>query len=579
MKFSVQKRPNVPRDLSSPRLPQQTGQNVDVKGLDKGSSVENRGVENRGVENRGVENKAGKGVQQPVDQDRFSNQALGQVNVDDTPLVNTDDLRRQVDTALADKSGRSFATLSDDALKAASTEQKAKLITTALKAKFNIWNRLGLGKASKMVGLQGFDHDALLRRTLLATDHPDKLDGAINKIGRRSFRTFLRRTKDKTVSKLYEATHKSVTPGDWDAFSPYLEKVFGSKPTQSSTQILMDGEVVPQILKDIKGATQSIDMQLHEAHDDHVGMQVFDALAAKAKEGVQVRVMLDGYHTELKPEVVQGLKAAGVQFDIKPPPLMKDHLDHRKVWVIDGQTGFTGGANLGANYHEKYNDQQTRIKGPAVDELQAAFEGSWAQRKLPAGKFDGQKRADGPQDTATGDIHVVKHDGGFKDENIKTAYLRAIQTAEDLVQVANPYFGDADIVQALCDAAQRGCKVEVVLPRENNQTIMRDAARVHYDQMLNAGVDVYEFTERMAHLKVAVFDGKACTFGSSNLDARSLEFNDELNVFTVNPDMAQEFQAKVFEKNRPHFAHMKGSPEGKLHPVRHFVLQKAMDFL
>ena len=130
---------------------------------------------------------------------------------------------------------------------------------------------------------------------------------------------------------------------------------------------------------------------------------------------------------------------------------------------------------------------------------------------------------------------------------MKMAYLRAIDTAQHTINIADPYFSDEDVINHLADAAKRGVQVSLVLPHRNNHPFEQDAERAAYPELLKAGVHIYEYTGRpMAHDKVGTFDGQLSTIGSSNLDARSLWNNDEANVWTRDPAVAKDLDTNLF---------------------------------
>ena len=216
--------------------------------------------------------------------------------------------------------------------------------------------------------------------------------------------------------------------------------------------------------------------------------------------------------------------------------------------VIDGDTAFTGGMNIGKLYQADWHDQQTLVMGPAVAKLQDAFLQKW--RANGGAVPDAERAALYPplQEEAGGsETRVVAHSGGAADQNIKAMYLRAIYTAETSIRIANPYFLDSEVVAALGLAARRGVKVQVVLPADNDVAIVQRGSRAFYPDLIAAGVEVYEYQGRMAHEKVAVMDGRWATFGSSNLDARSLRYNDELNLAVSDPNLAAYIERNLFD--------------------------------
>lgn len=346
------------------------------------------------------------------------------------------------------------------------------------------------------------------------------------------------------------------TPGDWNGYTRYLEEVAEIRSSgKNSLELLVDGaEISPAGLKAIEGAQDSINLTVYALHGDRAGERVVELLCEKARAGVEVRVLLDGSGTEAYSDprlddFFARFRAAGVECIVNPPSLVRGHLDHRKILVVDGKLGFTGGSNIGDHYHNDWHDQQTLVRGPAVHALQEAFFRGWGREggKMPKAQERGRFFRAGPPVASGAETYVVPHEGGSADQNIKAAYLRAIQTAERRITIANPYFTDADVLQALCNAARRGVQVQVLLPAVNDVWILRDAARGFYPDLIEAGVEVYEYQGRVAHQKVAVIDGLWTMTGSSNLDARSLRNNDELNVLALDPKFAATVQRRLFD--------------------------------
>lgn len=361
--------------------------------------------------------------------------------------------------------------------------------------------------------------------------------------------------------KQQAARHRaSAVPGDWAGYLKYLDTVAEVRTSGlNRIEFLIDGEAAlkPGIAA-IEGAKRTIHLEVFQLQGDEIGIGMGKLLEAKAAAGVRVRVLLDEHGTrpnesdsEMVKELIAGMRKGGVEVRIRKTPFLASHLDHRKVLVIDGDVGFTGGMNIGNSYQKDWHDQQTMIMGPAVAELQDAFLEQWSavggavDRNGP-GLYPGiVPPADGSE------TRVVTHRGGAEDQNIKAAYMRAFATSQRSIRIANPYFVDGDIVKALGEAARRGVRVQVILPEDNDMPIVQRASRAFYPDMLASGVEVYEYQGRMAHEKVAVIDGLWSTMGSSNLDARSLSNNDELNLVVMDARLARYIERFLFEVDVP----------------------------
>jgi cardiolipin synthase len=360
----------------------------------------------------------------------------------------------------------------------------------------------------------------------------------------------------KPVYDMVEGNRASVAPGDWTGLDSYIDAVADTKSSGKNTvEFLIDSGVIAPAMTVLGGAKRSIHLEVFQYQADEYGWDVAKLLAEKARAGVRVRMLLDANGSSTNKDEVKKLldyfQQNGVQVIVKRLPLDQSHLDHRKVLVVDGDTAFTGGMNIGLSYQKDWHDQQTLIMGPAVTALQSAFLERWraAGGSVPDAEIPDlyPPLKDQPGGAET---RVVAHEGNAKDQNIRAMYLRAIGTAEKTIRIANPYFLDAAVVAELIRAStKRHVQVQVVLPMDNDVALLQRGSRAYYPDLLKAGIEVYEYEGRMAHEKVAVFDGAWSTFGSSNLDARSLRYNDELNLAVSDPGVARYIEANLFGKD------------------------------
>ncbi|MCX5792906.1 MAG: phosphatidylserine/phosphatidylglycerophosphate/cardiolipin synthase family protein [Elusimicrobia bacterium] len=361
----------------------------------------------------------------------------------------------------------------------------------------------------------------------------------------------------KDISNLADKYRATVVPGDWQGMRRYVDAVTEtSSAGRNYIKFLIDGrEVMPAAGPVLQAAAKSIHIEIFHLQADKIGWGLANVLSAKARAGVAVRFLIDerGSKAEHEPELqklIASLRASGAAVIVKEPSAhFEGHLDHRKVIVIDGKTAFTGGMNIGLDYQEKWHDQQTLVIGPAVARLQEAFLERW---KNAGGSYSPAEdlfpalaeAADGAETQVVGHI-------GRNDQNIKAVYLRAIGTAQKTVRIATPYFTDKDVINALRAAARRGVKVQLVFPKENNIPLVQSAARANYPKLIKAGVEIYEYKGRMAHLKVTAIDSVWATFGSSNLDTRSMKNNDELNLVINDAAVATDIETRLFGADIP----------------------------
>lgn len=435
--------------------------------------------------------------------------------------------------------------LSDASLAKATADQKIAMLKSLMS-----WSRPHQGENQD--ANQPQREQSILRILKSANTDQAHFDRVYYRIDPRNLTSAL--SDDRPVRDMVARSRASVRPGDWAGMDSYLEIATDSKSSGRNTvQFLIDDGVIAPGMAVIGAAKTSIHLEVFQYQADEYGWTVAKVLAERAKAGVRVRVMLDqnGSSTNTDAEIqklMAFLRAAGAEVIVKDGSFASSHLDHRKVLVVDGDTGFTGGMNIGLSYQKDWHDQQTLIQGPAVAALQNAFVERWnaAGGRIPGAETAAlypilTERPGGARTT------VVAHEGGAKDQNIRAMYLRAIGTAASSIRIANPYFMDAAIVAELSRAAGRGVKVQVVLPQDNDQGIVQRGSRAYYPDLIAAGIEVYEYEGRMAHEKVAVFDSVWSTFGSSNLDSRSLRYNDELNLAVSDPNVARYIEANLFD--------------------------------
>ncbi len=456
---------------------------------------------------------------------------------------------RGVNKSFMSRDSQRIVDMSDEALAAATPDQKIQMLKTLMRDSSPNQNNHDSGPDYDQENIEkgilrvlGSAPDAAAFDYVYYRVDPDKLQYSVH---------WYQDIKD--IVNKYRGT---AVPGDWDGLDKYINTVTKAVDSgRNYIKFLIDGkELIPEAKEALEAAQKSIHIEVFQLQADNIGQGLASLLEAKVKAGVTVRLLIDehGSQVEHDPELdkmLDSMRAGGVNIIVKKPPFLEKHLDHRKVVVIDGKVGFTGGMNIGRFYQVDWHDQQTLIKGPAVAKLQEAFVERW---KTAGGSFAaGEDLFPAIEEYPGGyPTQVVSHIG-WGDQNLKAMYLRAIGTAQKSIRIANPYFTDREIVQALIDAAHRGVKVQLVLPQDNDMAIVQHASRANYPKLVKAGAQVYEYKGRMAHEKVCVIDGRWATFGSSNLDERSLKNNDELNLIVSDPKLAEDIETRLFDADIP----------------------------
>jgi cardiolipin synthase len=367
-----------------------------------------------------------------------------------------------------------------------------------------------------------------------------------------------------------------------------VEEALSGNPLSVGNKVipLEDGQqTYTQMLNEIKGAKHHVHMEMYIFEDDEVGQLFAVAMKARASAGVRVRLIYDSVGSINTPKsFFKDMADAGVEVvefnPVNPVNVLTGGLrlqrrDHRKLVVIDGRVAILGGINISDVYgsvssggrrsggsqtsggsggddppFEKrpWRDLQVRIDGPVVADLQRAFIKQWQRTK----KELLDDKAYFPPLKPEG-VHVVRAvETSPAEQGVNTLYLAlisAIESAETEVLITNAYFvPHPQLLEALRDAARRGVDVKLILPSKTDHALVYHAGRSYYEDLLETGVKIFERKTRMLHSKSAVIDGVWSTVGSTNLDWRSLVYNDELNAVVLGPEFARQMNA-VFAKD------------------------------
>ena len=356
-----------------------------------------------------------------------------------------------------------------------------------------------------------------------------------------------------------------------DIFERHLaveEAIVGSPLTVgNATTLLQDGPATYRaMLAAIGAARQHIHLQTYIFDDDEIGQRFAQALMAKQRQGVAVRIIRDSLGTFGTPAAFfDTLKAAGVQVLAFNPvnPLQAgtawalNQRGHRKLLVVDGDTAFLGGVNISGVYSggslrtgsrapthagAPWRDTHLQLQGPVVAELQKLFLASWVSQRGPA--LDDRQHYPPPRRAGA---QVVRAIGSSPDDAFSLIYatlLSAIASAETRVHITNAYFvPDPQLLAALAAAAARGVDVQLILPSQTDSWLVFHAGRSYYEQLLQAGVRIHERRGVVLHAKSALIDGVWATVGSTNLDWRSFLHNHELNAVVLGVEFGAQLAA------------------------------------
>ncbi|MFY9552924.1 MAG: phospholipase D-like domain-containing protein [Thermoanaerobaculia bacterium] len=328
----------------------------------------------------------------------------------------------------------------------------------------------------------------------------------------------------------------------------------------NAVRLLENGdEIFPSMTRDIREAKKSVNLETYIFQPDRAGRQFADAMIAAAKNGVEVRLLVDAWGSKLK-DLTKELKDAGVHVRrYRPVRLFSIYKvgrrTHRKILVVDGSIAYTGGLGIderwlgNARNSKEWRDTQVRCVGPAAAQMQAIFSEDWTftTGEILAGeKF--YPKIDPAGDTLG---QAIKASRGDSTSLAKMLYYVAIQSAAKSIHIQNAYFlPDNQVREALVNAVKRGVDVQVMVPgRHIDLPMVRSASWLHYGDLLEGGVRIWEYVPTMLHNKTMVVDGHYCTIGSINFDARSMSRNAEESMAFYNRDFAVEMEA-MFQRDR-----------------------------
>ena len=332
-------------------------------------------------------------------------------------------------------------------------------------------------------------------------------------------------------------------------------------PGNRVTPLINGDRIFPAMLEAIRSARRSITFETFIYWSGTIGREFADALAERARAGVKVHVLLDWLGTKkMKPELVEEMKRAGVEVERYHPlkwfnAWRINHRTHRKLLVVDGTIGFTGGVGIAdewtgdAQDPKHWRDSHFRLEGPAVAQMQAAFMDNWL--KTHSAVLHGADYFPPLEPVGSCKAQVFMSSPAEGSESVRLMYLLSIACARHSIRIANAYFVPDDLsVQTLVEARRRGVKVEIIVPGEHIDThVVRQAGRSRWGPLLEAGVEIYEYAPTMFHCKVMVVDDLWTSVGSTNFDNRSFRLNDEANLNILDPDFARG-QAEVFEHDK-----------------------------
>lgn len=325
----------------------------------------------------------------------------------------------------------------------------------------------------------------------------------------------------------------------------------------NKVKILVNGEdKFREVLEALENATRHIHIEYYIFENDEIGNKIKEILIKKAKAGVQVRFIYDDFGSRsIRGRFVRELKAAGVQaYPFHRVILIAlanrlNYRNHRKIIIVDGCTGFVGGINVSDRYinngkHKVFwRDTHMRIDGPGINYLQYIFTCDWnfcADEKLRPDRSFTHSHEKTMGNTL---VQIAASGPDSNTPTILFSLLQAINLAKEEILITTPYFIPGEsLLDALVVASLGGVSVKLIVPGISDSKLVNAAAHSYYDDLLDAGVEIYQYQKGFVHAKTMVTDGMVSVIGTANMDYRSFELNFEVNALVYDTAIAKQMQ-------------------------------------
>ncbi len=311
------------------------------------------------------------------------------------------------------------------------------------------------------------------------------------------------------------------------------------------------------MLSEIHAAQHEILLEAYVLRGDATGRAILEALRAAVARGVDVRVLADAFgSSQTRRQFWSLFRHSGSHFRLSRRPIyaplgLLPILDHRKLLIVDRRVGFTGGMNIGDEYHNgregeaAWRDTHVRLEGAITAELAAIFAESWES----AGGDPLPYRPHPPAASNGARTLVLDSRPGRGTNEVFASYAATLGAARKRVWITNAYFAPSrPILELLKHTAQRGIEVRLLLPGHCDIPIIRSATQGYYRELLNSGVQIFEYQRAVLHAKTVVADGEVGIIGSTNFDFRSFNFNAECNVLFHDRPIANQLE-QAFERD------------------------------
>jgi cardiolipin synthase len=336
-----------------------------------------------------------------------------------------------------------------------------------------------------------------------------------------------------------------------------LEALLGTPATEgNSVAIFRNGdEIFPAMLDAIGSAERTVDFMTYVYWTGDIARQFADRLAERARAGVRVRVLIDAVGGfKIEDGLVDRMQRAGVQVEwFRKPwvksPFKQNHRCHRKVLVIDETIGFTGGVGIAeewtgnARNADEWRDTHIRVEGPAVDGIAAGFSQNWAETGQPM--FDDHDTFPLHDRSGSATIQVVRGSASIGWDDMQTLFHVVIASATERLRLTTAYFAPSqDFIDLLLGKAADGVQVQVLLPGPGaDKRVCQLASESIYAELVDGGVEVWNFQPSMLHAKIMTVDGALSVIGSSNFNRRSMDHDEEIALAIIDPGVTATLDA------------------------------------
>ena len=373
---------------------------------------------------------------------------------------------------------------------------------------------------------------------------------SVEKRYRHFFEEFLSETDSTLQQQLFNNPAINELDPKYQGFSKLMAGVFqGSISRNNSVEIITDGARKYELLmQDLANARESINMEYFHFGDDKGSRDVRDMLIKKAEEGVKVKFINENianfpighrYYRSMKESGVEVIRFTSLRHLLLDCITKLNYRNHRKIVVIDGKIGYTGGMNINDHYFRQWRDTHLRIEGDAVAALQGIFLNSWVisggKREEPY-PFYFPKQDVHPEDKL---IQIISDEPGLNFHPIESGYVWALSNTKDYFYMQTPYFVPSQpVLTALKAAGRCGADVRIMIPAKADTFFMGPANKSFFEELLHSGVKIYLREGEFMHAKTFVMDDYLSCIGSANLDNRSFHLNYEDNAYIYDRDLA-----------------------------------------